>query len=399
MYGHTAQHKPSMITSPTPISIQLPPASEGYVGHTCICAGGIVRAIGGVLMTILSLFGLQGCSPGYVIRAAYEQGKILYARQEISDVLNDEESSEELKGKLHAVLDAREYAISIGLDPGKSYTKYARVEREPLSWVVMGARRDSFLLANWWFPFVGNVPYKGFFDKEDADEQEAELVEAGYETWVRPTDAFSTLGWFNDPILSTTLKYPEHRVVNTVIHESVHSTVWVPGQVPFNESLANFLGTEGAIAFYERKVSRCDPSFCEKLHASLEAAKISKNLSLELSGMINNLYSELDTLYSSSRTSEEKINEREVVFNRTMEPIRARFPNMQALKAINNAEIMQLRVYMTELKLFEDLFVLVGKDYRRMIEEIKKIAADVSAGKVTDPFMELRAKTHPVSAS
>lgn len=334
----------------------------------------------------------QGCSPGYVMRAAYEQSKILYAREDISDVIDSPDAEPELKSKLQTVLDAREFAMSIGLDPGKSFTKYAKVDHEPLSWVVMGARRDSFTLAGWWFPIVGTVPYKGFFDKEDADELEKDLQKDGYETSVRPTDAFSTLGWFNDPILSTTLKFPVYRIANTVIHESVHSTVWVKGHVPFNESLANFVGTEGAITFFEKQLQTCLAEKCEPIAKSLEAARASREMALNLSAIINTLFTELDALYTSNRSPEEKIRERDVVFERTMKPVHEKFPNMTILKVLNNAEVMQSRVYMTELHLFEAAFERVGRDYRKLIEEVRLVAEEIEAGKATDPFEALKSR-------
>src|SRR5690606_33281988 len=104
---------------------------------------------------------------------------------------------------------------------------------------------------------VGSVPYKGFFEKEDAEHAAQKLELAGFETWVRGTDAFSTLGWFDDPVLSTTLSNSIPSIVDTVIHESVHSTVWIKGRVDFNESLANFIGGQGAYQFFKEKYELC----------------------------------------------------------------------------------------------------------------------------------------------
>ena len=102
----------------------------------------------------------------------------------------------------------------------------------------------------WWFPIVGRVPYRGFFSVDDALDAERDLQKEGYDTYVRPTAAFSTLGWFNDPVLSTTLQTDDVEIVTTVLHELAHRYLFVPGQVGFNESFANFIGRVAAIQFF-----------------------------------------------------------------------------------------------------------------------------------------------------
>src|SRR5690606_29809700 len=102
----------------------------------------------------------------------------------------------------------------------------------------------------WWFPIVGRVPYKGFFDFDEAHEQARRLDARGYDTYVRPSAAFSTLGWFNDPVLNTVLRYSDVDLVQTVIHELTHNTIYIAGQAGFNESFATFVGDRGAAAFF-----------------------------------------------------------------------------------------------------------------------------------------------------
>lgn len=339
---------------------------------------------------------ITSCSPGYVIRGAYEQGRILIGRRDIDTVLQDPSVSAEDRAKLQLVLEAREFASTIGLKIGGSFTSYTDIGKDTLSWIVMGARKDSFSLYTWWFPIVGRVPYKGFFDHDDAKEQAAELEAEGYETWVRGADAFSTLGWFDDPVLSTTLKSSPTRISNTVIHETVHATVWIPGSVPFNESLANFVGNTANEQFFLERALRCESESgadCTLAQSMLAAARRDAATQYELSAGVQGLYKELDALYKDpALTSEEKIARREAVFNTYVMPLRAKYPQMQALQRVNNAEIMQLKIYLTGLDLFKALFEQQGSDWARFFEQIRDIQKQREVDDSVDPFVLLKKK-------
>jgi predicted aminopeptidase len=339
---------------------------------------------------------LASCSPGYVMRGAYEQGKILLGRRDIKEVLQDPDVPDEDRAKLKLVLEAREYASSIGLKIGGSFTTYSDIGKDTLSWIVVGARKDSFTLYTWWFPIVGEVPYKGFFDHEDAQDQARELEAEGYETWVRGTDAFSTLGWFDDPVLSTTLKSPPTRISNTVIHESVHATVWIPGSVPFNESLANFVGNTANEQFFAQRVAACaaqEGKDCTLEQNMLTAARRDTAVQLDLSAGVEGLYSALAALYKDpSLTSEQKVAQRATVFDTHILPLRAKYPTLQALQRVNNAEIMQLRIYLTGLDLFKALYEQQGRDWGRFFAEIGQIKSQSESGERRDPFAALKDK-------
>jgi predicted aminopeptidase len=107
----------------------------------------------------------------------------------------------------------------------------------------------------WWFPIVGSVPYKGYFDFPAAIAAGRRLTARGFDAYVRPSPAFSTLGWFNDPLLSTSLHADTLELANTVIHELTHNTYYAPGSAVFNESFANFVGARGSSWFFRRRGS------------------------------------------------------------------------------------------------------------------------------------------------
>jgi predicted aminopeptidase len=335
---------------------------------------------------------VSACSPGYVMRAAYEQSKILLNRRQIDKVIQDPDTAVADKEKLKLVLEARDFAQQIGLDPKRSFTAYSDIGKDSLAWVVVGARKDSFALHTWWFPIVGSVPYKGFFDKQDAEQQGRELEAAGYEVSIRDTDAFSTLGWFNDPVLSTTLKSAPTRIANTVIHESVHSTVWIKNNVAFNETLASFVGTQGALEFFKSLAEQCHvrDEGCEMAGARVRAVSLEQTRQLEFAQVLAELYSSLDVLYKdSSLTSEQKIERRIGVFEGIVAPLRVKYPTMQVLKAVHNAEIIQLMLYNTQLTSFVRLFEKCNGKWPNFWSAIKSIQAAVEEDDRVNPFRQL----------
>jgi len=212
--------------------------------HLCLAAVALAVAVP-------ALFG--ACSPGYVLRAGWEELKILERRQPIDRAVHDTALSEDLRRKLRLVVDAREYAErELGLEAGKSYRSFARMPADTLMLVVSAAHPYRLAWKTWWFPIVGRVPYRGFFDFDEARDLAASLRDRGFDTYVRPTAAFSTLGWLPDPILSPALQGDSVSVVETVIHEMTHTTFFPSGEVNFNESFANFVGHRGAVDFFCR---------------------------------------------------------------------------------------------------------------------------------------------------
>lgn len=336
---------------------------------------------------------LSCCSPAYIMRAAYEEAKILAKREPIEDVIADPTTSSIEKQKLRLVTQSREFGKTIGLDPKKTFTKYSRVDRDVLTWVVLASKDDSFSLHEWWFPVVGSVPYKGFFELEDAKEEGRKLERKGYEVWIRGADAFSTLGWFNDPVLSTILKNDDLRIVNTILHESVHTTVWIKDHVDFNESLANFVGAAAAIDFYKSAWAACgqEDTACRDIQsANIKKAEDAQRRELEFGDMVGALYQQLDGLYKGSASREEKLAQRKIIFEKITSEFKARYPAYQRMKEINNAEIMQLKLYLTALRDFDAAFQNVTGKWDKFLHGIMEIKSQIDKDRAQDPFRFLR---------
>lgn len=209
------------------------------------------RALAGA--AVLAALYLAGTADGrWLLRAAWEEGRILVRRRPIAELVAPGSGVDaRTRGKLALVLAARAFAAdSLALDAGRSFTQYTSIGRDTLLLLLTGARRDTLAPVAWWFPIVGRVPYKGFFDAE-AGRAAARALEAdGRDSYLRPASAFSTLGWFDDPLLNTTLAQDSVDLANTVVHELTHNTFYAPGQAAFNESFASFVGARGAERFF-----------------------------------------------------------------------------------------------------------------------------------------------------
>jgi len=149
------------------------------------------------------------------------------------------------------VLAARTFARdTLGLEVGDSFSSFVAVEGDAEVFVLSAARRDRLEAYTWWFPIVGRVPYRGYFGAAAAEAAGASLARKDLDVEIRRAAAFSTLGWFADPLLSTTAAEPPVTVVDTVLHELFHATLYRPGETAFDESAASFVGHRGAIAFF-----------------------------------------------------------------------------------------------------------------------------------------------------
>src|SRR4029434_6570313 len=186
---------------------------------------------------------VSGCSPIYVLRAAYEEGKILWRREPIADFIQNAEVPQDTNEKLRLVLAVREYARDVlKFNVGGSYSSYSYVDRPDLTYIVVAAPQTELRPYTWWFLIVGNVPYKGYFSKEEAQAEIDRPHAQGDDTSMRTSAAFSTLGWFDDPLLSHLLRYDNTILSEIVFHELFHNTLYVKGAGAFNESSANFIG-------------------------------------------------------------------------------------------------------------------------------------------------------------
>jgi predicted aminopeptidase len=200
---------------------------------------------------VLLLPALCGC---YLVTQAMGQLRVLLNSQRIQTLLTDPKVPDDVKLKLRLVHEIKEFGEDeLGLKPSRNYESFYDTKGQPITYIVSACRKDRFQPHLWWFPIVGDVPYKGFFAKEDAVAEAKELETQGYDVSLGTAAAYSTLGYFPDPVLSTMLEYPEEQLVALLLHELTHGTIYLPGGTDFNEGLASFVGWQGALEFARRR--------------------------------------------------------------------------------------------------------------------------------------------------
>lgn len=181
-----------------------------------------------------------GCSNiGYYLQSVGGQLDIWRREEPISALLADPGTPSTLKDKLAKVVEMRQFASAeLALPGAKSYTHYADLERPFVVWNVFATPEFSLKPMQWCFPFAGCVSYRGYFAREAAERFAATLSAQGNDVYVGGVPAYSTLGWFADPVLNTFIHYPEHRIAQLIFHELAHREVYAPHDSVFNESFA-----------------------------------------------------------------------------------------------------------------------------------------------------------------
>ncbi|HJP59224.1 MAG TPA: aminopeptidase [Gemmatimonadaceae bacterium] len=310
----------------------------------------------------------------YLSRGAWEEAKILSRREPISDVIRQPTTAPAVREKLKVVLAARKYAKdSLKLRAKDSFTTYSRLDHDTLVLVISAAYRDTLKPYTWWFPIVGTVPYKGYFDFAAAKRDAQKLYDDGFDVYVRPSDAFSTLGFFNDPLLNTTLRADSITLANTVIHELTHNTFYASGQAPFNESFAMFVGARGAAAFFR---ARGQEEAARRVEADWDDDKL-------LARFWSRVIHSLDSAYAAHPDSKtERIAARDSVYAHArialVKEIAPQFKTINPLYAervtLNNAALLARRIYATDLDVFDRVFQKEGLDLKRTIGRIIALA-------------------------
>jgi predicted aminopeptidase len=236
-----------------------------------------ILLISGVILLVLLVY--YWSLIVYGIGQGLGQMKIIREARPVEEFMADPSFPDSLKSRLRLIQQARRFAIdSLGLNDTKNYTTLFDQKGEELMWVVLACEPFRLVEKRWDFPIIGSVPYKGYFDKEKAFKLRDELVAEGWDVSIRNPGGWSTLGWFTDPILSGMLKRSEGDLASLIIHEMVHSTIYVKDSADFNENLASFIGDRGAELFLLRTLGDTSRQYKEYIHQDGDYRKVADHM-------------------------------------------------------------------------------------------------------------------------
>ncbi len=215
---------------------------------------------------------------------------VVWNTRPVAEVLNDPLIPDSVRQKLKLIEQIKLFAVdSLGIHPSESYTTYYDQQKRPTLWVLTASEPYQIKAYEWYFPILGSVSYKGFFDKAKGDVELKKLASAGFDTDIGKVGAWSTLGWFKDPVLSSMLSRKDGSLSNLIIHELTHGTLYVPGNVDFNENLANFIGHKGALLFLSHHYGANSRQYLEYIHGT-EDSRCFKDYMLQSARRLDSLY-------------------------------------------------------------------------------------------------------------
>lgn len=338
-----------------------------------------------IVATSLSATLLSGCQIGYLTKSAYSQASLLRKRVPIEDALKDSRLSEEHKKKLRLAEEARLFAEkNLGLAKTKNYTTFVQLDAPYVTWVVSASERNELKHYLWKYPMVGELPYRGYFEPESAKTEASSLKDKGYDTFVRGVTAYSTLGWFRDPVLSSMLEYKDYDLVNTIIHETTHATVFIKSEADFNERLASFIGMKGTEAFYEQREGASSQTLKNMHNDQADEKLFTDFISKELDA--------IDKWYAERKgqpiNEADRVARLKLVQEKFTRDLKSKLHDPDGFKGfekaeLNNARLLTYRLYFEDMSQFEKAFQKLGATVPKMIEFAKSIE------KSKDPVADL----------
>ena len=320
------------------------------------------------LFLFFLIINLGSCSVSYLNHVVQGQWQIISKQKKIEEVLEDSNSSLFIKKRLQYVNEIRTFASeNLRLKVGDTFTTFLELNRDALAWNVIASKKTEFKPKLWTFPIVGKVPYLGFFEKSLAKELIQKLEKENWDVIMSEVAAYSTLGWFNDPLFSTQLAYSDVFLAELIIHESTHSTLWIPNKAKFNESFASFVEHKGALEFFIHKYGKKSKEFQEIIKSREKERKLR---------LLYQKYATLlDNVYKSKLSEKDKLKKKSSLLFYFEKEIKEKHSiNFFKWKQrhANNADFIQYRYYHSKQEIFNKIFLNCKKDWACFFDSIKK---------------------------
>jgi predicted aminopeptidase len=272
--------------------------------------------------------------------------------------------------------DIRRYAFErIGLKRNGNFARYKQLERDHLLRVVSACAADSFTPYSWRYPLLGRLPYRGYYERADADREAARLAAEGWDVVVRPVDSFSTLGFARDPLYSFMADYSAYELASLILHEQTHATLFVRGQTQFSEELASYVGERGALDWLAGKVGTGSVEYSSALDQIADERAFGE--------WVRGLRGELEGVYGSPLSREGKLERKAELLAAFRDRFereklsRFRTEGFRAMSAprLNNAYLSVFSLYSDDLPLIRSYCEkLCGDDLRRLLADSRAMA-------------------------
>jgi predicted aminopeptidase len=328
-------------------------------------------AAGTLILILLSL--MTGCRMGYVLHAARGQMDMLFSSVPVAEALLSAQLTTYQKELIKLATEVKGFGEErLGLRRTENYQKVYLKKLSPI-YLVAASPKDRLERKTWWFPVVGDVPYLGFFSLDKAEKEKRRLLGEGLDVVIMDADAYSTLGWFSDPLTLHLLRGSANDMAETILHEMAHTTLYVKGQGEFNEGFAMLVGILGAAAFFEERYGPDDPR--------TEKARAVVGDEILFARYLDSLISMLEDLYGSDASFEQKLMRRDEIFNKAMEDFKAmrsrgegeRFEGFGA-SGLNNAYLLAVGLYHRHFPLFYRIARSLDYSIPRLIALFRELA-------------------------
>lgn len=328
-----------------------------------------------MLAAVIVASGLAGCtSISYYAQSVEGHVQIMAARKNVGRLIRDPSTPEALRAKLASASAIRRFATEeLALPDNSSYRSYVDIGRADVTLAVFAAPQFSLTPITWCFPVFGCVPYRGYFSRKSAAESAAELRRQGLDVYVSGVTAYSTLGWFSDPLLSTMLRQDDTYIASLVFHELAHQKIYVNNDSAFNEAFAVAVETSGVRKWLRATGDR----------AGLRRYETNRKRQADFLGLIAKTRNELRQVYGSPRAPEQMAAAKAATIDR----LRMRYRQMRHKSwagyrgydawfdaPINNAKLAATAVYGEQVPAFLHLFDLCSGDYPRFYAAVRRIA-------------------------
>jgi len=354
----------------------------------------MIRSLAAIILLVL----LAGCTTAeYYWQGIRGQFDLLGRAQPIASVV-DETGDPVLKHKLERVVAIRNYASrELGLPDNLSYRRYAQLDRRFVLWNVFAAPELSLKPLQWCFPIAGCVNYRGYFSEAAARTEAAELVATGDDVHVGGVPAYSTLGWFDDPVLSSFVRWPETEVARLIFHELAHQLLYVKSDSIFNESFATAVEEAGLARWL---AARRDPQLAK------QAARADR-LRAKFRNLVRTTRDKLYEIYASSLSDDDKRRgkaETIAAMAAAYETAKAGEPGLSGYdrwfaQKPNNAALAAIGIYTDRVPAFRELLHESDDDLPAFYERVRALAAKPKPLREAElDSLSLRAATAAMSA-